>query len=146
LVKVNFKGASLAKANLADANARNAIFPFAKLPGAVLRGADLYQAIFMDVHAPEIDAAGANLEMSIWHRAEVTGARFNRCNLTFADFSWADLTAADFSGAKMTRARLHRSVQKDTVFPLGKLTAYGDDANLVEAEMWWEDHRRPIQD
>src|SRR6185437_13961267 len=130
--------------NLAGVEGKNAIFPSAKLSGAVLAGANLYQAIFVDVEAKELDARGAKLEMSIWHRAQCTSARFDRCDLTYADFSHADLTAAEFSGATMFRARLHATKQKDTVFPLGKLTALGDDALLAEAEGWWERHRKPI--
>jgi uncharacterized protein YjbI with pentapeptide repeats len=144
LVQSNFKGANLTRANLADTDAKNAIFPFAKLSGAVLEGANLYQAIFVDVVAPELDARGAKLEMSIWHRAQCAGARFERCDLTYADFSHADLTGADFSGATMFRTRLHATTQKDATFPLGKLSALGDDALLAEAETWWERHRRPI--
>lgn len=100
----------------------------------------------MEADAASVDARGANLQMSMWQKAQCTAARFDRSDLTYADFSHADLTAADFSGATMFRTRLHRTNQKDTVFPLGKMAALGDDALLVEAETWWERHRRPIKD
>ena len=50
--KVGNIAANLAKANLANVEAKNAGFPFAKLPAAIIAGANLYQAIFVDVHAP----------------------------------------------------------------------------------------------
>ena len=46
----------------------------------------------------------------------------------------------------MFRTRLHATGQKGTVFPLSKIAALGDDELLLEAETWWEQHRRPLQD
>ena len=50
--------------------------------------------------------------------------------------------SADFREAKMYRSRLHRAIQKDTLFSASKAAALGDEQLLAEAETFWEKHNR----
>ena len=121
---------------------KNALFPNANVAGATFSRAILSEAIFMEADVSGADFSNAKANFGMFMRANASGAIFRDTELTHGDFSHANLKDADFSGATMFRARLHASKQDNTKFSASKAAAQGDNAELLEAELWWLKHRR----
>jgi uncharacterized protein YjbI with pentapeptide repeats len=103
--------ADLTHANLARANLEEAFFQEAHLEGANLEGANLDIAFFNDsfcrlarfnsTRATAAVFAGADLEGTIWHNADLEVANLRFSTLNGANLVGAKLAGADFTGASL---------------------------------------------
>jgi uncharacterized protein YjbI with pentapeptide repeats len=89
-------------------------FPGDTLSGAILRGAELHRALFVDRDVSNCDFSDANVRSAAFVRAIGTGATFVRSRLMAADLSHARFDKANFreahlSGAVLDQADLRQS-------------------------------------
>ena len=111
LRNANLWRADLRGADLNDADLRGAYLSDADLRGADLSGANLWRANLRGADLRNADLRGANLRgADLWRAnlsdADLRGADLWRANLSSADLSDADLSGADLSGADLWRADL----------------------------------------
>jgi uncharacterized protein YjbI with pentapeptide repeats len=125
-------------ADLAEAEAREALFYRCDLAGMSFAGADLRKASFLEARLEGADFAGATLEGAVLlavkgDRASFRGARLDNvrlvkeCSFQDADFSGVQAERANLRGADLTRARL-----RDAVLDGSDLS----EARLVEADLY----------
>jgi uncharacterized protein YjbI with pentapeptide repeats len=125
-----FSGANVSNSRFVEAKLSGADFSGGVLNDANFQGADLSEASLEKVTAKNInlshanlekvgaseasDFSGANLEQaqgkeSIWHEANLNGAKFMFSKMEGADFTKASLQNAQFYGADMRFARFRKA-------------------------------------
>jgi uncharacterized protein YjbI with pentapeptide repeats len=104
LAGMDFTGADLTGAVLADTDFTAAVFTDADLTRADLTGAKLTGVKFIRANLAEADLSGARLNY-----AELGGARLIGAKLTGADLALGRLVGAHFDGADLTDAKLSQA-------------------------------------
>ncbi len=98
------EGMQLARADLTQAQLRNANLIGADLRGALLARADLAYANLSMANLASADLRGALLLGTTLRQADLSGAHLQDADLSFVNLSGAELAGADLRGAKLDRA------------------------------------------
>ena len=106
LSNANLRGANLSNADLFGANLRNADLRDADLRCANLRNADLFGANLRGANLSNADLCGANLRNADLRDANLRNADLRDANLRNADLRNADLRGANLSNADLFGANL----------------------------------------
>ncbi len=104
--RANLSNADLRDANLSNANLRGANLSNADLFGANLRNADLRDADLRCANLRNADLFGANLRGANLSNADLCGANLRNADLRDANLRNADLRNADLRGANLSNADL----------------------------------------
>jgi hypothetical protein len=105
-VRANLREANLREADLSGANLRGADLREANLSWADLRGADLREANLRWADLRRADLSWADLRRADLRRADLRGANLREVDLSEADLRGADLRGANLSGANLSGANL----------------------------------------
>lgn len=121
LARTDFSNADLSGASLKGAGAGQIVLRKAKLVGANLEYADLYEA----------SAAGADLSHAKAAHSDWKHARLQLANLQRTDFRNADLTGADFTGANLTGVWMNEAKLDGAILTRANLSS----ADLSDARL-----------
>lgn len=150
-----FMEAHLSCANLGGSKARNSLFNYADLHGAVLdkanlgasqiRGANLRWALMRGVYAVRANLEGADLMRADLRGSNLAGASFNgaslygavlsNVNLFRADLSGSDLIGADLRGANFKEANLNKAKLLGTDLLGANLTGANLEGAVIDKDL-----------
>jgi len=119
--QMNWSGANIAGANMADAYMARANMFGADMTGAYMAGADMTCAYMAGANMRDANMAGANMR-----DANMAGANMARANMVRANMTGAYMARANMTGANMTDAYIAGANMAD---------AYMARANMARANM-----------
>lgn len=142
LSKANLRNADLRNAVLIGVNLEGADLTYADLSGAEMGGANLLYA-----HLGGTKLVGALLDGASLSRTSLVGANLSGANLSGANLTYASITKANFQGAVLAKANLAEAYISDADFSnadmrevglkrasLSDTSFYG--ADLTDASLW----------
>ncbi len=116
--QVIWNRASLAFANLTEAQLEDSRFVGADLSQAICRGTSFHRCHFTGARFQDADFSDADFHLAILSDLDLTVARFDRANFQGAHMARCSLEGMELPDADFRRANLHDAIFTDSIMPL----------------------------